>query len=216
MNPDHPGNNPYDFIINHGNQQSSKFSLSTIGGDGNKGFMIKIGLIVGVAVILMIAIAVVSSLLGGQKDDSQSLIKLAQTQQAIILSSTDGSRNTRSQAKANSAITTNLSLMTQQSEYLAYLATQDITIKAKQLALGQSAETTASLKAAVESSSYDTTYGQIMQKQLEGYAIEIQTLYGKVSGPKLKAILTKEYEQTQLLIKQLNAKDVVEDNTPTS
>ena len=216
MNPDHPGNNPYDFIINHGNQQPSKFSLSSFGGSGSKGFMIRIGLIVGAAVLLMIAIAVVSSLLGGQKDDTQSLIKLAQTQQALILTSGDATTNTRSQSKQNSAITVNLSLMTQQREYLAYLKTQNITIKAKQLALGQSADTTTALKAAVESSAYDATYGQIMQQQLDGYTSEIQTIYGKVTGPKLKALLTKEFEQSQLLIKQLNAKDVVEDNTPSS
>ncbi len=216
MNPDHPGNNPYDFIMNHGSQQPSKFSLNTIGGNGNKGFMIKIGLIVGAAIILMIIIAVGSSLLGGQKDDTKSLIKLAQTQQALILTAGDATRNTRSQAKSNSAMTVNLSMQTQQTEYLAYLKTQNITIKAKQLALGQSAETTAALKAAVESSTYDTTYGQIMQTQLDGYASEIQALYSKVTGPKLKALLTKEYEQTQLLIKQLHAKDVVDDTAPSS
>ncbi len=216
MNPDHPGGNPYDFIMNDGQQQPSKFKLASVGGAGNKGLLFRIGLIVGGAFLLVIIIVTVMSLLGGNKDDKASLVKLALTQQAIISTSDDGTRNTRSQAKANSAITTRLSSLTQQAEYLAYLKTQGITVKTKELAAGQTAETTAALKQAVESSSYDTTYAKIMQQQLEGYAAQIQTLHGQVTGPKLKALLSKEYDQTQLLITQLNAKDTVEDTTPQS
>lgn len=217
MNPDDPGSNPYDFITNNGAQQKPKFSVSNLGDTGsNKGFIVRIGLIVGAGTVLIIIVVVVMSLVGGNKNDEASLIKLAQTQKAIVLTSDDGTHHIRSQTKANSAMTTNLAVQTQLSNYLAYLETQGITIKTKQLVQGQSADTTAQLKQAVESSTYDSVYAQVIQKQLTSYASDVQTLYQKVTGPKLRTILSNEYDQVQLLVKQLGAQDTVEDTTPQS
>lgn len=201
--------------MNPGKPQTSKFSLTNWGGNGNKSFLFKIGLIVGGGIIVMIIIAVLMSFFASNKDNPRTLIGLAQTQQALIVVADDGTRNNRSSSKSNSAMTTLLTLRTQQTEYLAYLATQDIKIKSKELALKQSAETTAQLKQAVESSTYDTVYGQVMEQKLNDYANEIKTTFENVTGPNLRKLLSKDYDQVQLLITQLHAKDTAPDTTPS-
>lgn len=214
MTAQYPDNDPYDFIMN----PSAPPAKKPLGLGGKNAFFVKIGLIVGGVVVFMIAVAVVLNLFTGSKTSTTDLLDVAQTQQEIIRISTQASsgNGARDQSLKNFAKNTELSVSTQQQKTLAYLASQGVKPKTKELALKQSAQTTQQLTNAVQTSTFDSAYRQIIQTSLDSYASDLQKYYNNASNTTVRTLLKQDFEQVQLLKSQLVASSSSASGTSTT
>jgi len=203
MSSDFPDNNPYDFIMNSGTSQPKRPIPLKVPTNGKNGFIVKIALIVGGAIILLIAIMIGSSLLSPDDTNTTGLTSLAQTQNEIIRVATQGAQNGRDQATKNFAVNTNLSVSTQQLRITNYLATKGTKLKSKELGLKESDTTTKQLTQAKATSTFDAAFLQIMQTSLDSYSNDLQKYYESSTSATVKKLLKADYEQTQLLRSQL-------------
>ena len=203
MSSDFPDHNPYDFIMNSGAPQPKRPIPLKVPAGGKNGFIVKIALIVGGAIILLIAILIGSSLLSSDDTNTTDLTALAQTQSEIIRVATQGAQNGRDQATKNFAVNTNLSVSTQQLRIVNYLATKGTKLKSKELGLKESDTTTKQLAQAKATSTFDAAFLQIMQTSLDSYSSDLQKYYESSSSSAVKKLLKADYEQTQLLRSQI-------------
>lgn len=201
MNPNQPQAPPpgdqYNFIVNP--EQPSKGKL--IGKLGGNPFIVKIGLIVGGAVVLMIVLAIVVSLLFGGKTNVDTIVSLAQSQQEIVRLS-DMTKDSSSQTIRNAAGNTRVSVQSHQNEWLNFLSAHKYTLDKKTLALKTDATNDARLQAAEQTSTFDSTYTDMMRSQLESYARAVQNAYQGSPSEAEREILTSHYDDTLLLLKQ--------------
>lgn len=201
MNPDQPGlpppppTNHYDFIINP--QQQPKRSLSGI---SNNPFIMRLVIIIGGAV-LMIVIALVVNLFFGSKTNVDDLVALTQNQQEIIRVSSQ-SKDATDQAIKNAAINTEVSLTTQQKEWLAFLNKHGRKVEAKELALKKDAETDKKLTSAKQTSTFDEAYVAILRAQLEAYKNALDAAFAGATNQEEKDLLKKHYTGVELLLQQ--------------
>lgn len=208
MNPESPGKNPYEFILNP-TQPQKPAPLS-----GNKGFILKICLIIGALIVLMIGISILMNALNSNKNKAvENLKNIPLTQQELIRVAGTGLDNVTSQPLKNFAITTKLTISGQQQNMINYLAEQGVKTTAKQLALSRSTTTDALLSQAKENSTYDLIFTQQMTKSLNAYLTSINNTYKTVTGPTARKLLKTDYDQTQMLLKMLPTED---DSTNTT
>lgn len=203
MSSDFPDNNPYDFIMNSGAPQPKRPIPLKVPTNGKNGFIVKIALIVGGAIIVLIAIMIGSSFLSSDDTNTTELTALAQTQNEIIRVATQGAQNGRDQATKNFAVNTNLSVSTQQLRIVNYLAGKGTKLKPKELGMKESDTTTKQLSQAKATSTFDAAFLQIMQTSLDSYSNDLQKNYEKAGSSTVKKLLKADYEQTQLLRSQL-------------
>lgn len=201
MTSDYPDHNPYDFIMNPGTPAPKKI-VPTIPNNKN-GFIIKLALIIGGAIVLIIGLMIGSSLLSKDTTGTTDLTAIAQTQNELVRVTVDGTSNARDQAVRNFAVNSNLSLSTQQVKLLSYLGSKGTKLNSKQLKLKENDNTTKQLLQAKQTSTYDAAFLQIMQTSLDSYANDLQKLYQTASSATVKSLLKADYEQTQLLKSQM-------------
>ena len=187
---------PYDFILSPQQSPKKRFNLG-----GN--FMATIGLLVGGGVLLVIVAALLLNVLGSGGSDKQSLIGLAQTQAELVRIAKQGTNDSGLQATKNLAVTTEIAIMTQQQGVLDLLAKMGTKIKDKDLALKQDATTDEQLTSARATSTFDSTFAQIMQSQLEDYASTLKQLQDKAKKQTERDLIADYYEQTKLIITQI-------------
>jgi hypothetical protein len=200
MNPQQPGQNPYDFILAPQKAPVPKAYLP--GGNSGKGM--RIALIAGAALFVVILFVIVGSFLSKPNPNTTQLVGLAETQQEINRVAMAGDSQTNSQGLKNSSITVALTLLSHQNQTITYLGKQNIKVSLKQLGLKKSATTDTKLKTAIANSSYDIVYGQVLQSELQNYASELKTAYSAVTGANARKLLKNEYADAQRLTTQLN------------
>lgn len=193
-----PSNN-YDFIMNPGQPQPKRGLFA--GAPGKDSFVTKILILVGGAVLVMIVLAVVINLFFGGKTSLDTLVSLAQAEQEIVRLSAEGEDATSQEIK-NAAVTTELSLTSHQQQWLAYLAERSRPVPAEELNLKRNASLDAKLKTAAQTSTFDTTYTDIMRSQLTTYAQALRTAYQNESGAQKRALMSNQYNDVVLLLKQ--------------
>lgn len=197
-----PENSPYDFIMNPGTPPPKRpFTVDT---NSKNGFFIKIGLIVGGVIAFMVIAAVVINMLTGDKTNTADIQGLAQTQAEIVRvagKATSGVAN--NQSVLNFATTTNLTVLTQQQNTIAFLKTKGIKMSTKQLSLKKNAATDTQLQAAQSSSTFDSVFLQVMQKELNSYSDDLQTYYKNATTNNVKKLIQDDYNQLQLLKAQM-------------
>lgn len=188
------GHNPYEFIMNPN-------SKPVKGGLGGQSFGKQIGLFAGIALVIIIGLAVVMKAFG-PKSNTPALLAIAERQQEIIRISTNASQRINAQATGNFVATTNVAMMSSQQQLLTYLAGKGVKPKSKTLALDQSAKTDTLLDNAVSAGNFDTVVTQTLSSQLQTYEGLLQTAY-KASGSKtVKALLQQDFDAADALIKQ--------------
>lgn len=192
-----PGGNPYEFILN-----PEKPSKQKIGGPHNN-FIKLIVFIVGGAILLMVVTAILLNVLTPKQVGKTEFISLTQTQNELIRISDQGSKDARQQTTKNLATTIQFSMLTQQKETIALLAKKGTKVDKKILVLKQNAATDQKLTSAKATSTFDATYTQIAEEELQKYANELKTLYEQVTNPSEKDTLSDYYKQTQQLISQI-------------
>ena len=197
--PSQPGANPYDFIVNPG-AVPSRSRLP-----GGNSVISRLLIVVGGIFILLIIFMVVKNLVLVDSTNAPLLISAANQQQELIhLSGKAILEPTLEATTKNFALTTQLTLVSQQQQLLVYLQNQGHKITPKQLVAQVSLATDQQLAASVAASTYDSTFRQIMQTKLTSYKQTLQQAYTKTSGSAGRALINKDYASSQLLLQQLN------------
>jgi hypothetical protein len=208
MDPQQPqlGHNPYDFILNP--KQPVKHPLNPLSGKlptsvtGNS-LVMKLLFIIGGAVLLMIVLAIATSLLTHNKGDVAQFTSLAETQQEVVRVATYGQNMVTQTGSQQLAIDTILGVQTQQNQLLSYLGQQGVKLSTKQLALKANLTINTELTNAQQTSTVDTVYAQVMQSELQSYASQTKQLWQLTTDTTARSFLRADYAQTELLLKQV-------------
>jgi hypothetical protein len=157
----------------------------------------------GLLVVLMIVFAVAKSLLGGSANLT-GFVSVAQDQQSMLhILQSAGQQQDLSTDNKNFAATAEISLDSAQSDLIGYLKINHQKVSVKQLNLKISSSVDTQLAAAASGSTYNQTFKEVMQTQLNSYVVHLQQTYQQTSGPKGRALLNSDYAQAKLLLNQL-------------
>jgi predicted outer membrane protein len=164
----------------------------------------RLAVVLGGITLLAIVALVVMKLLGGNSGfDKPSLLSVAQDQTAITQLLTSTAQNTNTANLKNAVVSTQLTIATQQTELLSYLAEHRYKPKDKELSLKVSGKLQKQLQDAQSTSNLDSTLKTLLNDQLGIYQRDLSAAFNK-AGPNGKKLLKSHYEQTNLLLEQLN------------
>jgi hypothetical protein len=195
QNNGHSGHNPYEFIVN---PNTPKHGGNALGGDN---FLKKIGLLVGGLVVVLIIAAVVISHFA-PKGSTPGLTAIAQRQQEIVRIATLAVTNTTGQDTKNLATNIELSVTSNQTQIVSYLASHGTKLKAKDLALDKSSQTDTLLTNATSAGTYDSVVAQTLASQLQTYESLLQTTYKQTTSKPAKQLIQSCYDSATKLLKQ--------------
>ncbi len=188
------GHNPYEFIVNPNTPSGTPHGQS-------KNFLLKIGLLVGGAVLLMVVAGIILSFVL-PKGNVQGLIDIANRQQEIIRISGEASTKATSQDTQNFATNVNLSVTSSQQKILAELARNHKKFKPKELALDHDPKTDTLLANAETANTYDTAVAQTLNNQLSIYETLVQSTYKNTSHAATKQTLQQCFTSAHALVTQ--------------
>lgn len=149
----------------------------------------RILIVVGGGVVLLIIGIVAFSLLSGGSNTSAQSLKIAQMHAELIRVSEIGVNKARTQAAKNLAITTQLTLASDQPA-ITDIANKDQKVTDKLLRAGQDADTDKALTEAEQRSQFDAVFTPLLVDEIREYAKE---LTAAVNASKSKS--TKEAYQ---------------------
>lgn len=198
MNPNQPAgspqHNPYDFITNPGQPPKRSF------GSGND-LMKKVMIIVGGAVILMIVAAIVVSLLtSGSQGATQSMKDIVFEQQEIIFLSADGAKEAIDPSIKALAITSQLSVQSDQTKISSYLDKAGSGVDKKLIPTKISTETVAALENAKSSNRYDEVFEELLRSKLSDYQLSLKSAYESTGSEDAKMVLSDAYTSASNLL----------------
>ena len=162
-------------------------------------------LAVGTLVVIVIISALLSSL-GKPKFNSAELIGIAQQQAEIVRIANIATSTSNSSTTLNSAYTIKLGVGSAEQQLVDYLAKNHVKVSTSVLALKKNKQTDAQLNTAVTSSTFDSSFVDIMQTQLTAYQRALKTAYNANPGPTGRKLLTVDYNASGLLLTQLQQK----------
>ena len=215
MQPQQPYTNPYDFIVNP--QKPQRPSLINLNGGGMGSLKLRIA-VVGVGIVLLIIIiSVIGSLFSGG-GNTVNMTSVAQDQSELIRVTTEATQDQSNDIQQNTTLyfaqNCELSVSSEQQRLLAFLTSHGVKLSSQQLALKQNSRTDSALSAAAASSTYDTTFLNVMQGDMNTYISDIKVAYAASSNPQEKQVLQTDYHDVELLQLQLtNAKNNVNAGT---
>lgn len=192
--PSHSGHNPYEFII----APTTKPKRSGFGGSPNSAIKLLL-MVAGIGILVVILGAIVVSLLP-KSTPTQSLTDIAQQQQELMRVANQAEAQAAGESARGLAYTIDLSIGTNQTQLLSYLAKHGTKLSTKQLGLKQNSSTDTTLSAALASSTYDSTFEKVMASQLQEYLSTLQQTYKTTTKPDLQQIIRACYSAgTKLL-----------------
>jgi hypothetical protein len=191
----------YSFIMSPSAPQASSGGLP-----GGNSKVLRIAFISGGIMVLLVIFLIIKSVLGGN-NANLPLTSVVQDQQAIlhIISSTKDNSSDKSLAgdTQNFADTAQLALTTSQSDLLAYMNSNKIKVKPAVLSQKISSANDNQLSAASQAGTYDQAFRQIMNQLLLSYQKDLQSAYPAAPGPKGRALIKSDFDQSKLLIQAL-------------
>lgn len=196
MNPEQPGSNPYDFITT--GKKPPKSGLS----GASDPLVMKLVFVIGGAIILVIIVVLLVSFIFSGRTNLNDLVVLAETQQEIVRVANQDTGQDTDINVSGAAINTKLTVITQQQNMITFLNTHRVKVSQKQLDLKKSTQTDKTLLEAKATSTFNTTFTQIMRGQLQDYAVALRKAYAGAASTKEKTLLATQYNQVQLLLKQ--------------
>jgi hypothetical protein len=155
--------------------------------------------VIGIAVVLALLLGVGKAVLA-PKTDTTSLVHLAEQQQELIRVATEAEPNIQDPDTANLAITTQLSLMTDQTTLTKLIGQLGQKIPKNALASLKNSTTDTDLTNAKANGSYDTTYQSLTEAQLAAYQTSLKQVYLSASSSVEKTDLGQLYSHAGLLI----------------
>lgn len=193
---------PYDFIMNPEQPKPGR-GLPGL----NSSLPVRIGIFAGGLLVLLIIFTVVRNLLAGPSV-MPYFVSVAQQQQELIHLASNvtnaGQTQNISTGNQNFAATAQLSLSTSQAELVKYITTNGQKLENKQLGLKIDPKLDERLQTAAAAGTYNQTFKEIMQSEMNDYINSLKSAFQKTSGKNGRALLNNDYEQAQLLMNQLN------------
>ena len=177
-------------------------------------FISKLILIVVAVVIGVIVIGVlVSSLFGKSSINANDLIGVAQSQQELVRVAQQGVANGTQMVTRNFATNVELSIQTEQFQLLTYLKGQGYKLSTKTLSLKKSSTTDKQLTNAIQTSTFDSVFVQLMQNSLVSYNTEVEQTAGNATGSNEKKILSGELAVANMLLQQVPTQESLQNGS---
>lgn len=192
------GNTPYDFIFDNQQQKVKKPLLG-----GNKPIRLLVS-IVAIGIVLAI-IGVVAASIFSKDEPTLGLTAIVQEQQEMIRIATQGEQRSTEETTRNLSYNIDLSVSTNQSQLIAYLAKHGTKLKPKELSLKQDASTDTLLANASATSTYDSALRKVLAEQLKTYLTDLQNAYKTTQSKTLKNILSTSFDAANTLYGQAKA-----------
>lgn len=185
--------NPYDFILNPENPTHSSVAAP------NKSRALLIALAGGVFLLILVFV-VASQLFANKNTTSPLLLGIAQRQQEVIRLATLGKQNVSNESLKGFALTTELSVGTNQTQLLGYLSTHGGQPKPELLGLKKDSASDTLLEKAQATSTYDSAFQTVLANELRAYATDLQSAYKQTSSAKAKQLLKDSYTSAAMLV----------------
>lgn len=196
-----PQPHEYEFIVNPNKPSRRNLNLMPTGAS----LPVRVAVIGGGLFALLVIFLIIKGLLSGG-GNTQALITVAQDQQQMIhLATNAGQQTGLSITNQNFAVTAQTTLTSAQTQLVTYLKTNGHKVGAKTLSLKVSTNLDQELTTAAGNSTYDSTFRETMQTQLNDYQQALRTAYQQTKGPKGRKLLSDQFKGAQLLKQQLNA-----------
>lgn len=189
-----PGGEQYDFIMNPG--QPGKPGLLP----GGKLKIVIFG--VGILALVVILLAIISSLSKGGGVNKVPFIKVAQDQSEILRISDDQYDKVADQSAKNFVINTQLTITTDQQTFDGILSKAGVKVSKNQLTLNRSADTDEQLTSAASSNTLDQAVKSVLEDELEAYQASLKQTALQLPSGELRAEVVQMYNNAGLLIKQ--------------
>ena len=186
--------NPYDFITNA--PQTKRAPLFG-GGNSKKTRILQVGIIGLFLVILGIVVMTILSNVG--KAGTETVYKLAASQQDIIDITTALRTNVRDGALATQAATTSVVITSQNQETTAYLIKQDGKKIDKKIESYRVTTYKKTLDDAQKNGNFDTVYTALLANRLDEYRGKLQAAYNSTSDANMKKKFSDYYQQLNIL-----------------
>lgn len=199
MNPGTPQGpnqqNPYDFLSDS-KKKPTPFSFLDAGSKKSRIIIAAAG-----TVILLLLASLAIGLIGGAgKADTVSLIAAAQQQNELIRLAEIGVSKSRGQEAKNIAITTKLTLQSQQSEMLNAVKMKNKKFSKKDLVSPDSKKHDEILLTAEQNNRFDEAFLSLMEEQLISYQQVAERAYRGAEGVRLKEALSNQYHSANILV----------------
>ena len=195
-NPHTPGD-PYQFIM----EPPKKQKMSGPGKLAGNPFIMKLLFIVGGAVVIMFTLGIVVNIFFGGRTSVEEIVTITQTQQEIVRMSGENTKASDQTIK-NAAVSAQLALTSQQTDWLAYLAKNGRGVDAKELALKRNAAIDQQLTQAQQTSTFDVVYGQLMYNNLVAYQGLVKKTLENAANNTEREMLTGDYQEILILLEQ--------------
>ncbi len=196
-------NNQYDFILNP--NQPQKKILNLPGGNSTKGRMIIAG--IGLIIFIIIAGIFMNLILGAGKPDTKALVAAAKEQNELIRVAQIGVDKAQTQAAKDIAITTKLSLQSQQKEMLSAAASAGRKLNSKELSSSRNAKVDATLTEAEQNNRFDEVFIEVINIELKEYQQIVKRAYEGTNDKKLKEALAVQFQSANTLAGVTNQTD---------
>lgn len=195
--------NQYDFIVNPPQQGPPKGGLSILGGGGtsNKKFFVIVGGGMGLVILLLLFAFVFT---GGNANVDRA-VGLVQTQGELARVSDKGSEATDGRLRY-AATTAKLTINTHKQEWLAYLSGHGRQLSNEELAAKLDGNTDSTLDSAQQTGTFDSTFEQILDAGLRGYAAELLQVHSESSQAEVRDLAEAHLQQLELLVEQLSGR----------
>jgi len=198
-----PSNSPsnqssnYDFILN---PKKKKASINPLAGRPIKQQVIMIGIVL-IALLIMINIA--RGLLAGKSDKDYYINIVQNQQQLIVLSENALDVNSLSTENRNYAITTLVSVRSDQVRTLRYLSKQKVKIKPAVLNSKVDLQANKNLAAAIPNDRYNKLFYEVSKEKMKNYQNSLVQTYKITENKGTKKVLSQYYDSSELLKKML-------------
>lgn len=192
--PGVPSHNPYEFIMN---PQKPKKPPLLVGGNS----MLQRVLIAVSGLTLLVIVGVIASsvLTAGSKEKTAGLLAVAQDQTELIRVATDGTQHATTLPGQNLAQNVLASVTSDNAALLSYMSKNGLKATSKELSLKHSKSVDTTLASAVENSTYDSAFKDVIRKDLDAYGAALQKAIRANPGPKGKTLLSNQYAAAKLL-----------------
>jgi len=192
-------NNPYQFIMEPPEKQRPNGGMLS---PGSNPFIMKLILLAGGTVVVLIVLAVLINIFFAPKTNLDDIVGITQSEQELIRVAALGQSASVSPLK-DAAITTQLSVTSQQQAWLTFLAQHKRKVPAKELNLKKNPTTDTQFTQAKATSTFDGTFKNVLRSQLEAYSIQLKDAADNAASTAEKSTLLTHYDQVQLLLQQL-------------
>lgn len=197
LQPNTPSHNPYDFIVNPNlGAKNNKFSLG-------KSKQSKILLItIGALLLVVVATIIYGFISGAGSSQSQAYTDALQQQAEIIRLADIGVSKAKSPNTKNFALTTKLTMESDQLQLNKLAIKAGIKSTPKLLAEGKDIQINASLKSAEQTNQFDALLISTLEEKLQTYQQTIKSLHESTSKQETKKILSDQYQNIDTLLKK--------------